>query len=117
MTQPTGRTPRTYDEITRNTVPEPDSSFRPTSDQERAAFEGERILSSDEQALHTRVADALGSSGLDVSTLAIEIDGSRVTLRGRVSDVHLLPQLEAAVRTVDDVGDIVDLVVVDPGAE
>jgi BON domain-containing protein len=117
MPQPPDRIPKSYDEITRRTVPEPDSSFRPTSDQERAAFEGERILSSDEQALHAKVADALGSSGADVSSVSIEIDGSRVTLRGRVSDVALLPQLESAVRTVDEVGDIVDLVVVDPGAE
>ncbi|CAN5810415.1 hypothetical protein BH11MYX3_BH11MYX3_11370 [soil metagenome] len=117
MSQPTDRVPKTYDEITRRTVPEPDSSFRPTSEQERAAFEGERIMSTDEQALHAKVADALGSSGAEVSDVSIEVDGSRVTLRGRVSDVRLLPQLEAAVRTVADVGDIVDLVVVDAGAE
>lgn len=117
MAQPPGNIPKSYDEITRRTVPEPDSSFRPTSDQERAAFEGERILSSDEQVLHTKVADALASSGLDVSNVSIELDGTRVTLRGMVSNVQLLPQLEAAVRTVDEIGDIVDLVVVDAGAE
>jgi hypothetical protein len=106
-------TPRTYDDITRRTVPEPDSSFRPTTDQERAAFEGERILSSDEKALYDRVADALRGSGLDIAEVSIEIDGTRVTLRGRVDDHHTLPLLENAVRDVPDVGDIVDLVVVD----
>ena len=105
-----------YDEITRKTVPEPDSSFRPTKDQERAAFEGERILSSDEAELHAKVAEALRSSGLDLSEVSFEIDRTRVTLRGRVDDHHVLPMLENIVRDVPDVGDIVDLVVVDPRA-
>jgi hypothetical protein len=114
MPQHTGRTSNSYDDITRNTVPEPDSSFRPTKDQERAAFEGERILSSDETDLHNKVADALRSSGLALSEVSFEIDGTKVTLRGRVDDHHLLPQLEGVVRAVPDIGDIVDLVVVDP---
>ena len=106
-------TPRSYDDITRQTVPEPDSSFRPTKDQERAAFEGERIMSSDENALYERVSTALRNSRLDISEVSIEIDRSRVTLRGRVDDHHTLPLLENVVRGVPDVGDIVDLVVVD----
>ncbi|MBL9012622.1 MAG: BON domain-containing protein [Myxococcales bacterium] len=107
--------PRTYDDIIRRTVPEPDSSFRPTTDQERAAFEGERVLSTDEQVLHDKVAAALRGSGLDLAEVSIEIDGTQVTLRGRVDDHHTLPLLENAVRGVPDVGDIVDRVVVDPG--
>jgi hypothetical protein len=107
-------TPRTYDDITRRTVPEPDSSFRPTTDQERAAFEGERVLSSDEKLLYDRVASALRGSGLDIAEVSIEIEGTRVTLRGRVDDHHTLPQLESVVRDVPEAGDIVDLVVVDP---
>lgn len=105
-------TPRSYDDITRRTVPEPDSSFRPTKDQERAALEGERILSTDEQSLHDKVADKLRRSRLDIAEVSIEIDGTRVTLRGRVDDHHTLPLLESAVREVGEVGDIVDLVVV-----
>lgn len=108
--------PRTYDEITRSTVPEPDSSFRPTVEQERAAFEGERVMSADERALYEHVSEALRTSGVDVSNVAIEIDRTQVTLRGRVSDYHMLPKLENAVRSVPDVGDIVDYVVVDPEA-
>ncbi len=111
-----GQPPRSYDDITRNTVPEPDSSYRPTADQERAAFAGERILSSDERVLHDAVSSALGGSGLDVSDVTIEIDDARVTLRGRVAAIHLLPRIEAVVRNVASVGDIVDLLVVDSGA-
>ncbi|MBA3461357.1 MAG: BON domain-containing protein [Deltaproteobacteria bacterium] len=114
MAQPTGRTPRSYDEITRSTVPEPDSSFRPTQDQERAAFEGERILSSEEAELHSKVADALRSSGLDIPEVSFEIDRTKVTLRGRVDDHTVLPLLENIVRDVPDAGDILNLVVVDP---
>lgn len=106
--------PRTYDDITRRTVPEPDSGFRPTKDQERAAFEGERVLSSDEQIIHDKVSEALRQSGLDIAEVSIEVDRTRVTLRGRVDDHHTLPLLENAVREVPEVGDIVDLVVVDP---
>ncbi len=111
-----GHTPRSYDEITRNTVPEPDSSYRPTVEQEKSAYEGERIMSDDERTLHDAVSNALTGSGVDVSHVAVEIDGSRVTLRGHVSDVQVLPRLEDAVRGVRDVGDVVDLIVVDAGA-
>ena len=36
--------PTTYDEITRRTVPEPDTSWRPTKEQEREAFQGHREM-------------------------------------------------------------------------
>ena len=94
--------PKSYDEITRNTVPEPDSSYRPSKDQERAAIEGQRILSMEESKLHARVTEALHSSGLAVAAVTAEIDDTRVTLRGQVSDVA-------------GVGDVVDLVVVTAG--
>lgn len=111
-----GTPPRSYDEITRNTVPEPDSSYRPTPEQQRATEAGELFQSADERVLHAAVSSALHQSGLDVSEVSIEIEGTRVTLRGRVDDVRLMPKIEAAVRGVDDVGDIVDLLVVDAGA-
>ncbi len=111
-----GPIPRSYDEITRSTVPEPDSSFRPTVEQERAALAGERHLSADERLLHDAVAKAVRRSGLDVEDVWIEVEGSRVTLRGRVAGAQFLPKLEEVVRGIPDVGDIVDLVVVDSGA-
>lgn len=110
-----GSTPRTYDEITRATVPDPDSSYRPTPEQQRATAAGELFVSADERALHDAVSNALSGSGVDVSDVSFEISGTRVTLRGRVDDVHLLPRIEAAVRDVEGVGDIVDLLVVDAG--
>lgn len=53
--------PKTYDEIVRKTVPEPDSSFRPSPEQVRQAYEGFRALDADEQALKDRVEAALGA--------------------------------------------------------
>jgi hypothetical protein len=113
MAQPTA--PKSYDEITRTTVPEPDSSYRPSKNQERAAFDGERIVSPEEASLHRKVTTALHSSGLDVSAVTVEIDDTRVTLRGRVSDVSLLPRLDQAVHAVPGVGEVVDLVVIPAG--
>lgn len=115
MPQNTGNKVKSYEDITRATVIEPDSSFRPTVAQERGSYEGERVLSGDERAIYDRTSDALRSAGCDVSAVTVEVDGSRVTLRGRVRDYNDLPKIEAAVRTVPDVGDIVDMIVIDPG--
>ena len=115
MPQNTGNKIKSYEDITRSTVIEPDSSYRPSVAQERAAFEGERVLSGDERAIYDRASDALRGAGCDVSAVSIEVDGTRVTLRGRVRDYNDLPKIEDAVRSVADVGDIVDMLVIDPG--
>ena len=72
--------PKSYDEINRKTIPEPDGSWRPSPEQVKQAHEGFRAMDADEQQLHARVVAALsGMSGVDV-----EIDRDRVTLRGQV---------------------------------
>jgi HSP20 family molecular chaperone IbpA len=102
-----------YDEITRRTVPEPDSSFRPTPLQEKQAYEGTRILSDDEQRLHARVAAALsGVPGAE--HVEIEIDRETVTLRGQISDPSLFDRIEQCVRGIDGVTAVVDQLVVAP---
>ncbi|MBA3452219.1 MAG: BON domain-containing protein [Deltaproteobacteria bacterium] len=102
-----------YDEIVRKTVPELDSSFRPTHGQEKAAYEGTRILDADEQQLHARVVDAVrGVGGIDPMAVTVEIDRDRVTLRGRVPDPSALSQLESRVHDVDGVGVVVNYVVI-----
>jgi len=94
---------KTYDEITRTTVPEPDGSWRPSPEQVKQAHEGFRALDADEQQLAARVHAAL--SGVD--GVSIEVTRDRVTLRGRVSAENLAraPDLVRAVdgvATVDD---------------
>jgi len=104
--------PKTYDEIVRATVVDPDSSVRPTREQEQAAKAGYRALDADEQVLHERVQHALVSSGADVSAVTVEVTGELVTLRGRVLDSAMLQVLEDTVAHVTGVDTIHNQVVV-----
>lgn len=106
------RGPRSYDEIARSTVPEPDSSFRPTPEQERLAYEGFRALDADEQALCDRVQDALAASGHDVENVTVEVDHDAVTLHGQVRDHVALARVLDLVRGVDGVGQVIDRLVI-----
>jgi osmotically-inducible protein OsmY len=106
------RPPRSYEEITRATVPEPDSSWRPSVEQEKRAYEGYRALDPDEQKLAERVHDALLAAGLDSTRLQIEIDRDRVILRGQVRDRECLMKIPAVVGQVEGVRAVVDQLVI-----
>lgn len=106
---------QTYDEITRRTVPEPDSSFRPTKEQERQAFEGYRAMDDDESALHARVMDALRDSGMNWQNITIEVDRDRVSVRGSVDDDQDLQRIPDLIRSVEGVSAVDDRLVVLPG--
>jgi osmotically-inducible protein OsmY len=108
------RPPRTYDEIVRATVPNPDSSWRPTQEQERRAKEGFRALAPDEQRLCDRVHDALLAAGIDTTQLHIEVDRDRVILRGHVRDHHALNRIPDLVEQVEGVGSVIDQLVIAP---
>ena len=111
--RPTTRPAQSYDEIVRQTVPEPDSSFRPSPEQEKAAYEGTRILDEDEQKLYARVVDALlGISDIDPTGVNVEIDRDRVTLRGRIPDAGALSQIERRVHDVEGVSVVANYLVV-----
>jgi hypothetical protein len=99
---------KTYDEIVRSTVVEPDSSFRPSSDQVQAAREGFRALDDDEQALADRVTSALAS----FTGVQVEVTRDLVTLRGRVADPAALRALEDAVARVPGVQTVHNQVVI-----
>ena len=102
------RVPQSYDDIVRRTVPDPDSSERPTVRQEQDAREGFRAMDADEAALHGRVVAALrGLAGVEV-----EIDRATVILRGKVTDVALIARAEELARNVDGVGGVVNRLVV-----
>lgn len=103
--------PSSYDDIVRRTVVDPDSSVRPTRAQEQAAHEGFRAMDGDEQALHDRVQQALGQTGV-ASDVTIEVTRERVTLRGRVSNAALLRTIEDAVARVPGVDTVHNQVVV-----
>jgi hypothetical protein len=104
--------PKSYDEIVRKTVPEPDSSFRPTPDQERVAYEGFRALDADEQALFDRVNSVLASSGHDLQHVAVEVERDSVILRGSVRDEAALARVLEIVRNVEGVDAVDDELVI-----
>jgi osmotically-inducible protein OsmY len=106
---------RTYEDITRATVPEPDSGYRPSEDQERQAFEGYRALDEDESALHARVMDALRDSGINWQGIAIEVSGTEIAVRGTVDEASDLTRLPEIIRNVDGVSSVDDRLVVLPG--
>jgi osmotically-inducible protein OsmY len=112
MSHGTVKTPKSYEEIVRKTVMDPDSSVRPTLGQERAGLEGFRALDSDERALQERVLAALASSGIDIYGVEVELTRDLVTLRGRVGDPGMLRTLEDAVARVPGITTIHNLVVV-----
>ena len=97
---------KTYDEITRKTVPNPDTSFRPSPEQVKQAHEGFRALDSDEQALLARVRGALGGAAVEV-----EITHGDVTLRGTV-DAATANRLPDLVRGLDGVDSVIDQLVI-----
>jgi len=108
----TSKKPNSYEEIVRQTVVDPDSSVRPTIEQEQAGREGFRALDADERALQERVLAALASSGIDIFGLTVEATRSLVTLRGRVADAAMLRTLEDAVARVPGIDTIHNQVVV-----
>lgn len=112
MARNTGRSPSSYDDIVRRTVVDPDSSVRPSREQEAAAREGFRALDADEQVLHDRVREALASLGNAASNVTAEVTRELVTLRGRVSDIAMLRRIEDAVAHATGVETIHNQVVV-----
>jgi osmotically-inducible protein OsmY len=106
------RPPRSYEDIVRATVPDPDTSWRPTTAEERRAYEGYRALSPQEQQLHDRVHDALLAAGIDTMPLEIGIDRDRVILRGQVREHQLLDRIPDIVRRVEGVGTVIDQLVI-----
>ena len=106
--------PKSYDDITRSTVPEPDGSWRPSKEQEKQAYEGHRALDDDEQRLFARVKSALASAGVDASRVNIEVDRDRVTLRGQVRDQEAMMRIPGIVGQVDGVSSVLDQLVIAP---
>jgi BON domain-containing protein len=104
------RNPKSYEEIVRKTVVEPDGSERPTLEQEQAAREGFRALDTDERALYDRVVDAIATAGAPEVTA--EVSRDLVTLRGWVADTALLRAVDEAIARIPGVETIHDQIVV-----
>jgi HSP20 family molecular chaperone IbpA len=102
---------KSYEDIVRQTVMDPDSSQRPTRAQERAAREGFRAMDADETQLHQRVAQAVaGVPGM--AGVSVEVTRELVTLRGSVAAADGLRTLEDIVASVPGVDTVHNQVVV-----
>jgi hypothetical protein len=99
--------PQSYDDIVRKTVPDPDSSARPTVRQEQQARDGFRAMDEHEQALAARVAAALAGMAVD-----IEVERETVTLHGKVASAADIARAEDLVGRVDGVSGVVNRLVV-----
>jgi Flp pilus assembly secretin CpaC len=101
---------RSYDDIVRETVVDPDSSQRPTKEQERDSVTGPRSLRPDEQALEARVRQAL--THLGIADIAVEVVDERVALRGSVPTAELAMRASDAASAVPGVEQVDNQLVV-----
>lgn len=108
----TTRTPKSYDQITRDTVLEPDGGWRPSDQQEVQALEGFRALDAEEQSLSDRIDAALAAGGRDLEHVQVELERNQVTLRGTVKSAAAGNQAVDLVRGVDGVASVIDRLVI-----
>lgn len=112
MASNTGKNPRSYDDIVRSTVVDPDSSVRPTREQEQQAREGFRATDADEQAVQARVMTAIAAAGAGAAGVTAEVTGDLVRLGGQVPDSEMLRSIEDTVARVAGVETIHNQIVV-----
>jgi len=101
--------PKTYDEIVRHTVPNPDGSFRPDAAQVAASPLGgdpdtqvSRPMLPDEQQLFERVKAALARE-TDFAGVHVQVEDRQVILRGAVGDPAALARAESVAGAVEGV--------------
>jgi hypothetical protein len=93
------RPPNSYDDIARRTVPEPDSSFRPTAEQLEDTRAGRLALDADERALLEAVRQRLTA----YPQIAATVEGRRVTLEGAVADPATLQRIVDLVQGIGQI--------------
>lgn len=103
--------PGSYDAIVRRTVPELDTSMRPTKEQEAQALAGFRAMDDAEKILYAQVSDAL-IGAVAMGSVQVEVTRKDVTLSGNVPDVASIDRVESLVRDIDGIGQITNRLVV-----
>jgi osmotically-inducible protein OsmY len=105
--------PRSYEEIVRKTVPNLDTSRSPTDQQERDAYAGKHVLTREEEVLLHRVNEVLlDTPGIDMCGLEVEVNDTRVILRGHCANPASIQRVVRAVSSMEEVSDVVDQLVV-----
>ncbi len=102
---------KTYDDITRKTVPDPDGSIRPSREQVERAYDGTHTRTHDDLRLLAAVQAAVHAHG-DGARIAVEVRDGRVELRGEVSRSASITEVEDLVRGVPGVGAVENKLVV-----
>ena len=106
---------QSYDEIVRGTVPDLDSSRRPTKNQEQAAREGYRDMDDGEKLLYARASDALINAGVPLGAVQLEIARDHLTLRGHVTDMETLTRVEQTMLELEGIAAVDNKLVVSVG--
>jgi osmotically-inducible protein OsmY len=114
-----GSRPKSYDEIVRATVPEPDSGFRPTRDEEQLA----RHRDPDDHSTHghtqreldtlARVEAALRADpNIDTSDVHLDIDREALVITGTVPGTSTSARIDDVVGAIDGVERIANQLIV-----
>lgn len=107
---PTRPPSKSYDEIVRGTVIEPDGSWRPSAEQEAEGLARTGPGYPEEDALRRTVMDRLTKSG--ITGVAVEIHRDRVTLEGSVGDPAAVGLIQTMVEAIPGVGAVENRLVV-----
>lgn len=99
--------PRSYDDLVRRRVPLPDSSFRPTSAEERSAEEPRdpAVTGPDAGALRAALD---GLAHVDVADVQVETRGTTAIVSGSVARGYDRDRIVAALHGVSGVAEVVD---------
>ena len=104
------RPPRSYDEIVRRTVPNPDSSWRPSREQEKYAQH--HVLPPELQGICDDIHDALVAAGIDANALRCIVDAEHVVVRGWAADRKSADHILEIVERVPGVKSVIDQITV-----
>ena len=107
---PRRQPPKSYDEIVRGTVIEPDGSWRPTREQEAEGLARTGPGYPEEDALRQAVVERLASAR--ITGVDVEVKRDRVGLRGSVGDPAAIGLIQAIVESVPGVREVENHLVV-----
>lgn len=107
---PTRTPPKSYDDIVRGTVIEPDGSWRPSAEQEAEGLARTGPGYPDEDALRRTVSDRLASAR--ITGVTVEVHRDRVTLEGTVGDPAAIGLIQGIVEAIPGIGSIENRLVV-----
>jgi osmotically-inducible protein OsmY len=106
------RNASSYDEIVRRTVPQPDASFRSTSDEEhlsrhragKAADHVAHAPTADEHATLAKVRATLAADpSIDLSNVSLMMDGRELVIKGNVPGPATSARIEDVAGHIDGV--------------